>query len=158
MRQARWKQDQVSSSNRKPPGFGIVCVPLRRRKLNLLKPIAIEKYAISLFVCLRVKDPGDKAVRVSVLVVILTLTRVVAPRLRYTQTDLMLGPVDMREVVRDRCLNKVPQLGHLAIAQDEVVSRRGVTHVGACLLIDHEVHLTLGQVSTELEERHRRRE
>lgn len=90
------------------------------------------------------------------LVVVLALASVVAPRLRHTQVDLVLWAMYFCEVVRERSLNKVTQLGHLAITQDEVVLARDVTHIGTRILAHDEVHLSLGQVSTKLEERYRR--
>jgi hypothetical protein len=92
----------------------------------------------------------------SVLVVKLALTSVIAPGLGHTKTDFVLRTMDVCEVLRDRGLNEVPQLRHLAIAQDEVVHARGVAHIGPSILTRDKIHLTLGQVSTELEERHRR--
>lgn len=90
------------------------------------------------------------------LVVKLALTSVIAPGLGHTKADFVLRTMDICEVLRDRSLNEVPQLRHLAIAQDEVVHARGIAHVWPSILTSDEIHLTLGQVSTELEERHRR--
>ena len=92
------------------------------------------------------------------LVVKLALAGVIAPGLGHTKTDFVLRTMDVCEVLRDRGLNEVPQFRHLAIAQDEVVHARGIAHVGPSILTSNEIHLTLGQVSTKLEERHRRRE
>lgn len=92
------------------------------------------------------------------LVVVLALASVIAPGLRHTQVDLVLWVMYFCEVVRERGLNEITQLGHLAIAQDEVVRARDVTHIGTRILAHDEVHLSIGQVSTKLEERHRRRE
>lgn len=90
------------------------------------------------------------------LVVVLALAGVIAPRLRHTQIDLVLWAMHFCEVVRERSLNKITQLGHLAIAQEKVVRARDVTHIGTRILAHDEVHLSFGQVSTKLEERHRR--
>lgn len=92
------------------------------------------------------------------LVVVLALASVIAPGLRHTQVDLVLWVMYFCEVVRERGLNEITQLGHLAIAQQEVVPAGHVAHVWAHVLVKDEVHLRLAQVSTKLEKRHRRRE
>ena len=88
----------------------------------------------------------------------LALARVVAPRLRHAQANLVLGANRFSEILRNGSFDKITQLRHLAITQDEVVCACRVAHVGPSILTSDEIHLTLGQVSTELEERHRRRE
>ena len=94
----------------------------------------------------------------SMLVVKLALAGVIAPGLSHTKTNLMLRTMDVCKIFGDRGFNEIPKLCHLAIAQDEVVHARGIAHVGPSILTSDEIHLTLGQVSTKLKERHRRRE
>jgi len=75
---------------------------------------------------------------------------VVRPGLGNLEVYLVLWVVDRGEVVSQRGLNKVPQLGHLLVAQNRVVDRGCVAHVGPCFLALDEVELLLGELTVEL--------
>ena len=81
------------------------------------------------------------------LMVPLAWLSVVCPGLSDPQVDLVLWVVDRGEVVSQRGLDEVPQLGHLLVSQNGIVDRGGVAHVGSCLLALDEVNLFLGQVT-----------
>ena len=72
---------------------------------------------------------------------------VVTPRLSDTQTDLVLGVMHGREVIRHARLNEVAQFGHRLVAQDRVVDRGDIAHVGPSLLALNEVNLFFGQIT-----------
>ena len=72
---------------------------------------------------------------------------VIAPRLSNPQIDLVLGVVNRSEVIRDARLNKVPQFGHRLVAQNCVVNRGDIAHVGPGLLALNEVNLFAGQIT-----------
>ena len=51
------------------------------------------------------------------LVMPLTWLGVIRPGLSNLKIDLVLGVVDRGEIISQRCLDKVTQLGHLLVAQ-----------------------------------------
>ena len=74
---------------------------------------------------------------------------VVAPGLRNPQVNLVLWVMHGREVVRDTRLYEVTQFGHRLVAQNRVVDRCDIAHVGASLLAFDEVNLFVGQITVK---------
>ena len=72
---------------------------------------------------------------------------IVRPGLCNLEVYLVLWVVNRSEVVSQRGLDKVPQFGHLLVAQNRIVNRGGIAHVGPCLLTLDEVNLFLGQIT-----------
>ena len=82
-----------------------------------------------------------------VFVMPLTWLCVVSPRLRGLKIYLVLGVVDSRKVIRNRSLDKVPQLGQFLVPQDRIVYRGRVAHVRASLLAFDKRQFFCGQIT-----------
>ena len=147
MFQAGWEQNQVSSSNLKPPRFRVPDIPVFRGQLNHLKTRLVKVNLIGLSIGLWVEHTGDKRIGVGMFVMPLPWLCVIAPRLRNPQIDLVLGVVNRSEVIRHARLNEVPQFGHRLVAQNRVVNRSDIAHVRACLLALNKVNLFFGQIT-----------
>lgn len=80
----------------------------------------------------------------SVLVVPLTRLGVVAPRLRDSQVDLVLGVINRRKVFSGLGFNEVTQIGEFSITQDCVVNRRFVALIWPSFLALDKANLFLG--------------
>lgn len=82
-----------------------------------------------------------------VFVVVTTSFCVVAPRLSNPQINLVLGIVNLRKIIRYARLNEIPQFGHRIMAQNRIVDRGNIAHVGSSFLALDEISLFVGQIT-----------
>lgn len=134
MSEIRGENHQVASTNCKPPRIAIVWVPIIGRQFNLLVAVLVKVNLVPLSCCLEIQDSAHKRIGMGVLVVELTGLRVVEPRLRDPQADIVFRGIDGLEVFRNRGLRKLPQLCHCVIAQHIAVIAGSVTHILVSLL------------------------
>lgn len=133
-------------------------IPVLRLYLDSLVAALVKVNLVHRPIRLRVEHTADKAVRMRVLVVILTRLGVVRPGLRDVQRNIALGIMHRLEVLQHRVFDEVTNVCHLFVLQDLAVGARRIALIGITLLAEQEVQLGLGQITPEAEEPNWQRE
>ena len=105
MREGRGKENQPACISLKPPGFTVIRIPLLWREFDLLPAVFVEiDFVIT--VGLDLEHARDIAVRMSVLVMMLSRLSVVAPTLGDSEAYVVLGVDGGLEIFRDRIFDE----------------------------------------------------